>query len=109
MHLKDIFNNVFYEPHDWRIAIRNKEDSSELIPVKWNRFNEIKGTDEYSFADPLLYGDERGTFLFVEAINRKTEKGCIGVIDLNCKKYRFSPVITEEFHMSFPFIFSLFS
>lgn len=102
-NVRNVFNDIFFKYHDWRIAIKKKASINETIPEKWGRFKEIRGTNEYSFADPLLFEDKRGEFLFVEAINRKTKRGCIGVIDLSNNK--FSPIIIEDFHMSFPFVF----
>lgn len=68
-------------------------------------FEPIKDTKEYSFADPLFYSDEDGDYLFVEAINKKTRKGSLGVFDFNNGLGEYHPILEEKFHLSYPLVF----
>lgn len=93
----------------WGIAIRNANDNSILFN-KNNRkeppFTVVENTDDYWFADPLLFTSKLGTFLFVEAYSKERHKGELGVFDIinGCAR-NFRNIISTPTHMSYPFVF----
>ena len=103
MNLRDLF---FVS--QWDVAYREigAETCFDLLSKKKRSiFKQIKDTKKYSFADPLFFSDENGNYLFVEAINKKSRKGTLGVFDFNNGLGKFHHLIEEVFHMSYPFVF----
>lgn len=92
----------------WGIGLRKACDKETLFGDKDRKivFNSIPNTEDYWYADPLLFSDNGKTWLFVEAFNRKERKGEIGVFDIvdgSAKNFRL--LITMPTHMSYPFVF----
>ena len=107
MTLHKMSNKLFFVPR-WNIAYRKRlsiEDINfgdrryEYIPIRSNK--------RYAFADPLVYEDKNGSYLFVEAIDKNTGIGEIGVIDFNTGEGDYYPIIKEPFHMSYPYVFCM--
>ena len=92
----------------WGVALRKINDEKSIWGEENRRivFDSIPNTDEYWFADPLLYSDDGKTWLFVEAYNIKAGKGEIGVFDIvDGRAINFRLIITMPTHMSYPFVF----
>ena len=91
----------------WGVAIRKVTDGYEtILGGEKTEFKIVENTEDYWFADPLLFSDNNKTWLFVEAFNRKARKGEIGyfeIIDGNA--VNFQVVIDTPTHMSYPFVF----
>lgn len=101
MKLTKFFKCLFISG-EWRIAIRKREDKD----LYSESFTTILNTKEYWFADPLLFEDGEDTYLFVEAFNRKTYKGDIGLFKIDEGMIAgFELLIENNFHMSYPFVF----
>lgn len=97
----NLINHLFISG-EWRIAIRRRNDESLYI----EGFTTIPNTKKYWFADPLLFEDGKGTYLFVEAFDRKTYKGDIGLFNIiNGNASEFELLIENNYHMSYPFVF----
>lgn len=65
-------------------------------------------SEKYWYADPLLCEFENRQVVFMECMDRKTNIGSIGYVDLKGKRDNNSQVkiiIKENFHMSFPMTF----
>ena len=93
---------------DWGVALRKTDGGYETIlsGKKGVNFSVVENTDEYWFADPLLFSDGGNTWLFVEAFNRRAGKGEIGVFDIvDGKAENFKVIIDTPTHMSYPFVF----
>lgn len=93
---------------DWGVAIRRVSNGYNTIlgEEKNNSFTIIENTDDYWFADPLLFSDNGKTWLFVEAYNRKSHKGEIGYFEIvEGRAVNFKIVIDTPTHMSYPFVF----
>ena len=87
---------------DWHVAIRKRSDAG----IYAKDFKTIPNTKKYWFADPLLFEDDKTTYLFVEAFNRKTYKGDIGFFEIkDGKAPEFELLIENNFHMSYPLVF----
>lgn len=85
--------NVAYYRGSWRDAILGKG-------VK------IANQPNHYFADPFVIKRDGRTICYVEDYDYKSKKGCIAAIEIHDKGYKIhGPVLEEEFHMSFPYIF----
>lgn len=93
---------------EWGVAIRKITNGYDTILGKSRRveFCIINNTDDYWFADPILFSDNGKTWLFVEAFNKKAGKGEIGYFEIiDGKAVNFKLVIETPTHMSYPFVF----
>ena len=92
----------------WGCALRKVTGGYDTI-LKGEKiipFEVIGNTDEYWFADPLLFANGGNVWLFVEAFNKKANKGEIGVFDImDGKAQNFHILIQTPTHMSYPFVF----
>lgn len=92
----------------WGCALRKVTNGYDTIMKgeKGTPFEVVSNTEEYWFADPLLFADEGKTWLFVEAFNKIAKKGEIGVFDIvDGKAKNFQILIQTPTHMSYPFVF----
>lgn len=63
-------------------------------------------TDDFWYADPLIYARDGRQIVFMERVNRHTGIGSIVASDITEGRWTAEiPVIEEPFHMSFPMIF----
>jgi hypothetical protein len=84
---------VAYHFSSWRHAVLRKS-------------NYIKNLDGKFFADPFIYKFDEKNYCFVEEFDYKKNKGYISVIEILKKESKYlGPIIVEDFHLSFPFIF----
>ena len=93
---------------EWGIALRESSDRFDTILGKQKKtdFVPIENTEEYWFADPLLFSDNGRTWLFVEAFNRQRCKGEIGFFEIiDGQPTGFKNVIQTPTHMSYPYVF----
>ena len=92
----------------WGCALRKATSGYDTI-LKGEKnisFEVIDNTDDYWFADPLLFAEGDKTWLFVEAFNKVAKKGEIGVFDIvDGKAQNFHILIQTPTHMSYPFVF----
>lgn len=94
--------------NDWGVAIRKVTNGFDTIlgTDKKVSFSLVENTNQYWFADPLLFFDNGKTWLFVEAFNRTAKKGEIGYFEIiDGKALNFKLVIDTPTHMSYPFVF----
>lgn len=92
---------------EWGVAIRKiTNDFETILGDNEIEFKVVNNTEEYWFADPLLFSDNGKTWLFVEAFNRKDRKGEIGYFEIvdGCA-INFKIIIQTPTHMSYPFVF----
>lgn len=93
---------------DWGVAIRKVSSRYDTILGREKKvsFSLVENSDQYWFADPLLFSDNGKTWLFVEAFNKAASKGEIGYFEINNgKAVNFRRVIDTPTHMSYPFVF----
>ena len=91
-------------------GIRKRIKGQELYQEKSSAapFKIYPHSENYWYADPLLCEYDNRQVVFMECMDRKTEIGSIGYVDL--KDYptndpQVKIVIKENFHMSFPMTF----
>ena len=92
----------------WGIALRKTSNYDTILKKSESKipFDIINNTNEYWFADPLLFSDGYKTWLFVEAFSYERHKGEIGVFEIkDGKAVNFQRVIETSTHMSYPFVF----
>ncbi len=87
----------FLETTDWYVAWKKNTESV---------FKLIVNPKGYWLADPLLFTDEKNTYLFVEAFDKKEKKGKIGVFKFDGISFTdFKIVLEEPYHLSYPYVF----
>jgi len=91
---KKLIWNVAYQFSDnWKSSVLRK---SIVIQNPKNRF----------LADPFIYIKDNNYYCFVEDYNLVKKKGSISIYKITNNGYEFiSEIISEEFHLSFPYIF----
>lgn len=92
----------------WGIAYRKATNFDGILTNKRKEepFEILPNTDEFWFADPLLFEDNGKIWLFVEAYNYATHKGELGVFDVIDKTpQNFRIIIATPTHMSYPFVY----
>lgn len=92
-----ILAKLFLTTTDWNAAW--KEEDASL-------YNVIDNPKGYWLADSLLFENEKGKFLFVEAFEKKTGLGRIGVLEFNGVEFtNFRVVLEQPYHLSYPYVF----
>lgn len=90
----------------WKIFYRQDKKLS-ILEDDNKQFIEYQIGDKNKWAaDPLVFETSKGTFLFFELFDKKTNKGsiaCSAITDGKIGKYEI--VLDEPFHLSFPFVF----
>ena len=101
--IKKIFKKFLFEKDIWYIAYQKKnfnqfdQYNMKYIQNRPNCFN----------ADPFLYKFKNENYLFVENYNFKKKRGNISTYILKHDEYYFlGDVLSEDFHLSFPYIFT---
>lgn len=95
---------------EFMIAYRFIEKNSDgLLGNDRTPFSNINNVDKFWFADPLLFKYKGKVYLFFEAYNKQRCKGEIGYCEVSKEGGITQPkiVLSEVFHMSYPFIFEL--
>lgn len=69
-------------------------------------YSYLPNTDDFWYADPLIYARDGRQIVYMERVNRHTGLGCIACSDITDGSWGdIIPVIEEPFHMSFPMCF----
>ena len=96
----------------WSIGLMEGSSPFELRPASMCPApiltgKEVTDLDALFVADPFMIFRDGFFFIFFEIMERKTEKGCIGVAkSKDLKEWEYLGVVLKEaFHLSFPFIF----
>lgn len=83
---------------NWQVGVFNNNDDQYIHVSNTNA--------EIWYADPFLFQDDTGTFLFVELFSYKIGFGVIAYSKLGQNGFdQFITCIKEDFHLSFPRIF----
>ena len=90
-------------------AFCEREPGKELYQGNFRRdkkFQILPHSEEYWYADPLLWEKDGKEVVFLERVDRRTGRGCIACADIT-EGIWLEPkaVIEEPFHMSFPMCF----
>jgi len=104
-----LFLQLFYKrglqrkEYRWAIAFTKKTWEESVL----RKGTKIKNPPNHFFADPFVIKKQGRTICYVEDYSYKKGIGCISAIELlDGKNYKLlGPIIEEEFHMSFPYIF----
>ncbi|MDO4304780.1 MAG: hypothetical protein Q4D94_12790 [Bacillota bacterium] len=69
-------------------------------------FEVLPHSENYWYADPLMWEKDGKEVVFLERVDRKTGIGCIACADITDGSWKDPvPVIEEPYHMSFPMCF----
>lgn len=90
----------------WNVAWRKCSDGNSILNDKKTPFTIIKNSVRYWAADPFLFEHNGDIYIFAELYDYFKRRGVIGFYKLNGKKRgKWIPVISEDYHMSYPYIF----
>lgn len=74
--------------------------------AKNKEFEVLPHSEDYWYADPLMWEKDGKEVVFLERVDRKTGIGCIACADITDGSWKEPvPVIEEPYHMSFPMCF----
>lgn len=104
--------NKKYSPAVWSIHVRktNAPLTSPEQTVDWLapavKPEDVTDVDAAFVADPFLMHDHNGYYLFFEVLNRKTNRGEIGLaLSDEGEKWTYDGIVlNEEFHLSYPHV-----
>ena len=90
----------------WNVAWRKCSDGNSILNDKKTPFTIIKNSVRYWAADPFLFEHNGDIYIFAELYDYFKRRGVIGFYKLNgIKRGKWIPVISEDYHMSYPYIF----
>lgn len=96
---------IFMEEY-WNIAYRKITKGEYVFLDKNKKFNALKESKRYWYADPFLFEHNNEVFLFVEAFDNVVEKGLIAYAKFNGEGFDEPEIVLEEnFHLSYPLVF----
>lgn len=102
-HLHDLFRQ-----EDWDVAYANVplNDFIKNPNLYENDFVWFKRSHlNIYYADPFVITTQKNTYIFFESYNYKKGKGCICVALKSEKFKKHHEVLSEPFHLSYPFVF----
>jgi hypothetical protein len=89
---------------DWHIGIKYANSINELYSSETVK---VINNDNSFFADPHIVHHKGSHYIFVEEFLYSNNKGIISLLELKNGNINYlGPIIQEDFHLSFPFIFS---
>ena len=100
-------HNEVYHPEDWNVGLLNQTPENV---VKNPAFAEIRWLPDppkgHYYADPFGFFRDGKFIMVFENYDYQTRKGIISQVEFTDGKFgKIQPAITEEFHLSYPFIF----
>lgn len=101
-------NQIKNKIPNWTIIGYKTINGSIKNPIKTFNFEASNLDDENILfvADPIVIKENENFYMFFEAFNKTTQKGEIGMAtSQNAEKWNYNGIVlTENFHLSFPFI-----
>jgi len=90
----------------WGVLLQEKASENQFFQVDRDyqmAFPDLKN----GWADPFLIQHENQHYLFLEELNEEQQKGILVVaqLDQNGAFRKIEPIISEPFHLSYPFVF----
>ena len=96
-----VVNVLLAKKENWMIGFAKSKFNEKRL----EQYKIIKNKNGF-FADPFLFKKDNTNYLFVEDYSFEKKKGVISCFKLNEKNNEhLGTVLTENFHLSFPFIF----
>ena len=90
----------------WNIGFRFYSEDNSVADGGKKKFDQLKATKRYWYADPFLFEKDGETFLFVEMFDNTTEVGVIGYSKFENGRFTQPElIIKESFHLSYPLVF----
>ncbi|MBN3582527.1 hypothetical protein JYB64_09005 [Algoriphagus aestuarii] len=102
------WKELFQKPH-WQIARVGKLKNKSLLELGRNETEiwEHPNPSKHYLADPFAHTFNGKEYLFVEEFDKASQIGRISYVEKINAKIQITPVIEEEWHLSYPFIFEL--
>lgn len=89
----------------WNVAWRKKKSGSIFTDTE-TTFNIIKNSIRYWASDPFVFEYNNEVYVFAELYDYVKCRGILGYCKLeDGKKTKWTPIIEEGYHMSYPYIF----
>ena len=89
----------------WNVAFRMKQTGS-ILDDKATPFIIVPNNNNSWAADPMVFKHNGEIYIFAELYDYKLRRGTIGFTKYNGSSFNnWTPIITEPFHMSYPFVF----
>ncbi|MBI9061707.1 MAG: hypothetical protein JEZ14_06935 [Marinilabiliaceae bacterium] len=90
----------------WGVVLQKKTSENQCFQPEQSyqiAFPDLKN----GWADPFLIQHEGQHYLFLEELNEEQQKGILVVaqLDQNGMFRRIEPILSESFHLSYPFVF----
>ncbi|MTI38197.1 glucosamine inositolphosphorylceramide transferase family protein [Fulvivirga lutimaris] len=105
--VKELYQNLFH-PQQWSLAYKFKRDNGQEKSMF--RYKLLTPPKNYDWADPFVIKHENKYHLFFEELNRSKGMGQISYMqfdnDGSLIPNSKSIVIKEDYHLSYPFVFS---
>ena len=93
---------------DWFVAARPApSERASLFATEGRPFRSITPPGSL-FADPFLLEHERGTYVFIEDVDRATGKAAISYVRVDKRGTPLEPparALERDYHLSYPFVF----
>jgi hypothetical protein len=106
---KAIHKKVFYtDAFNWQVLFEIRNDRNSLLP-DFSNFKKLASPKGIFWADPFIVAKNDYYYIFVEEFIYKANKAHISVLKLDNKGNLLSStrLIERQYHMSYPFVFSL--
>ena len=103
-----LMKKIFCFEEIYTIAYRNR-DGHTLLDSDLLSFDRIPFDENYWYADPILVSHGGKDYLLMESFDMRTQLGSIACSEFDAAGRLSEPrvIIQEEYHMSFPMVFSL--
>ena len=92
-----LLKKIFLNTTDWNVAWKKNGDLD---------FKIIQNPKKYWLADSLVFSDDSGIYLFVEAFDKEENIGKIAVLEFDGNNFvNFRIVMERPYHLSYPYVF----
>ena len=100
------FSDTALFAESWNVAFRERPQGS-ILQDHSTPFIVIPNTLRHWAADPMVFSHEGETYIFAELYDYVLWRGVIGVCRYlgNGRFSPWKPIIQEDFHMSYPYVF----
>ena len=88
----------------WNIAFRKRTDL-DFPENLTSPFSIINNSFRYWAADPFLFEEDGEAYIFAELYDYLKKRGVIGFCRINDIDKKWTPIIQEPYHLSFPFLY----
>lgn len=101
--LRKLYYKVIGKRLIWSVALKRDEFEQEGTSIVYLENEKKNGS---FFADPFVQYDGKNVYIYFEELDKEIGYGCISMAKYSNGSLKYlGPVISEDFHLSFPYIF----